>query len=321
VASVFEMLDEQNDLITECRASEDPVLRAKVKARRLIGPATKQRIRATLRSALGTYMKQHPGVLSVNAAALVELPSGKRPSHWYGPTNGSALQLWISIPRPSPVMVWTPAQTSGFLIAARRHRLYALFHLIAFRGPRRGEACGLRRQDTDLKNRITTIRWQIVQLGWDTEQGEPKTEAGERQLALDRQTVAVIRGHRTRQDAERDQAGDSWTGSGFAFTNPDGSALHPAAVTDAFEQIAYLAGLPRSAYITCATSPRHSLAAGVDIKVVQEQLGHSSRAVTSDTYTSVLPEVARAAAEASAALMGLSNIAAKEHATSPHPGK
>jgi hypothetical protein len=32
-------------------------------------------------------------------------------------------------------------------------------------------------------------------------------------------------------------------------------------------------------------------------------LGHSSRAITSDTYTTVLPEVAHAAAEAAAALM------------------
>jgi integrase len=71
-----------------------------------------------------------------------------------------------------------------------------------------------------------------------------------------------------------------------------------------FEQIAYLAGLPpirlhdlRHFAATLA------LAAGVDIKVVQEQLGHSSRAITSDTYTTVLPEVARAAAEATARLM------------------
>ncbi|MET9969015.1 tyrosine-type recombinase/integrase [Streptomyces sp. NPDC006356] len=40
-----------------------------------------------------------------------------------------------------------------------------------------------------------------------------------------------------------------------------------------------------------------SLLAGNDIKVVQEKLGHSSRQITSDTYTSVLPEMMRAEAE------------------------
>jgi integrase len=46
-----------------------------------------------------------------------------------------------------------------------------------------------------------------------------------------------------------------------------------------------------------------AIAAGVDIKIMQDMLGHSSRAITSDTYTTVLPDVARAAAQAAAALM------------------
>jgi hypothetical protein len=69
------------------------------------------------------------------------------------------------------------------------------------------------------------------------------------------------------------------------------------------------------------TRPRRSLAAGVDIKVVQEQLGHSSRAITSDTYTTVLPEVARAAAEATAAIMAIDKTPTHEPATSPQTHK
>jgi hypothetical protein len=44
--------------------------------------------------------------------------------------------------KPSPVMVWTPAQLGAFLDHASAHRLYAFFHLVAFRGLRRGEAVG-----------------------------------------------------------------------------------------------------------------------------------------------------------------------------------
>ena len=43
-----------------------------------------------------------------------------------------------------------------------------------------------------------------------------------------------------------------------------------------------------------------ALASGVEMKVVQEMLGHSSITITADTYTSVLPQVARAAAQAAA---------------------
>jgi len=46
------------------------------------------------------------------------------------------------------------------------------------------------------------------------------------------------------------------------------------------------------------TATSLALAAGVPLKVVSEQLGHSSLAITADTYTSVLPAVAAAAAEA-----------------------
>jgi len=46
-----------------------------------------------------------------------------------------------------------------------------------------------------------------------------------------------------------------------------------------------------------------NLAAGADLKVVQDQLGHSTITLTADTYTSVLPETARTAAERTAALL------------------
>ncbi|MGH3863380.1 hypothetical protein, partial [Actinokineospora sp.] len=39
------------------------------------------------------------------------------------------------------------------------------------------------------------------------------------------------------------------------------------------------------------------------MKVVQEMLGHASYSFTADTYTSVLPEMAREAAEAAARLI------------------
>jgi integrase len=336
VASVFEAIEELNEAITEARASGDPARRVGVKGRRLVGPATCQRIRATLRSAISTYMKQHQGMLLANVASLLELPSGDRPKPlvwtdervraWQNDyearlagarerANGrrvNPLDIWVSTPRPSPVMVWTPAQTQVFLARAARHRLYAMWRLIASRGLRRGEGCGLRRTDTDLRAAITSIRWQITQLGWETAQGAPKSDAGERQVALDADTVADIRAHRQRQQKEKEDAGEDWTDSGFEFTNPDGTPLHPATVTDAFELIAYLAGLPPIRLHDL----RHGaatllLAAGHDMKVVQDTLGLSSITIAADTYTSVLPQLARQSAEDVAALIRPAAIPAR----------
>nr|WP_328817646.1 tyrosine-type recombinase/integrase [Nonomuraea cypriaca] len=57
------------------------------------------------------------------------------------------------------------------------------------------------------------------------------------------------------------------------------------------------------------------LAAGVDIKIVQETLGHTSSSFTRDTYTSVYPEAAAAAAEATAALLSASSPVPPRHGT------
>jgi len=43
--------------------------------------------------------------------------------------------------------------------------------------------------------------------------------------------------------------------------------------------------------------------AGADLKTLQDLLGHSSIVTTADTYTSVLPEVQRASADATAHLV------------------
>jgi len=48
-------------------------------------------------------------------------------------------------------------------------------------------------------------------------------------------------------------------------------------------------------------SATYALAAGIPIKVVSEDLGHANTKITEDLYTSVLPELQQAAAEAVAA--------------------
>jgi hypothetical protein len=52
VVSLFDIIDERNDTIRTARASTDPDVRRTVRGVRPTGPATQQRIRATLRVAL-----------------------------------------------------------------------------------------------------------------------------------------------------------------------------------------------------------------------------------------------------------------------------
>jgi integrase len=121
---------------------------------------------------------------------------------------------------------------------------------------------------------------------------------------LDGETIQVLRAHRARQLKERLACGAGWVDTGLVFTLPNGEGLHSAQVTNRFGELTAAAGLPpirlhdlRHGAATLA------LAAGVGLKVVQAMLRHSSLSITADTYTSVLPEVAHAAAEAAARLV------------------
>ncbi|MBB4893859.1 integrase [Streptomyces olivoverticillatus] len=80
-------------------------------------------------------------------------------------------------------MVWTPQQSGVFLDAAQDDRLYALFHLVAFRGLRRGEAVGQDWSNVDLKAGLITPAKEIVVDGWDPYEADPKTDGSASTIA------------------------------------------------------------------------------------------------------------------------------------------
>ncbi|MGA5304562.1 tyrosine-type recombinase/integrase [Nucisporomicrobium flavum] len=301
IEAMFEAIEERNDRIRVYRASPDPKKRREVTGQRHVGLATQHRILATLRTAYNWAMKR--GIVPANPAILVELASAKAPKKLVWTDERIAEWKRTGTP-PDAIMVWTPEQTGVFLdhLIACNDRLYALYHLIAYRGLRRGEACGLHRNDYDRTGRKITIAWQITQLGWEPRLERPKTDDSYDDVPLDAATAAALDAHLVQQRRERFAAGPRWVESGLVFTTNTGEALHPAYVTDHFYQRAQQAGLPPIGL----HGLRHgaatiNLAAGVDMKVVQDLLRHSSITVTSDLYTSVLPDLAYDAAEKAAA--------------------
>ncbi|MGP3913881.1 tyrosine-type recombinase/integrase [Nonomuraea sp. 10N515B] len=328
VEQVFTRIDEKNEALLAARASDDPQVRASVRGKRPTGPVTKQRIRATIRTVLASAKREH--VVTFNAAELVKLDAGKKAKGvvWTkarveafsvayekrlaaeraAPVQAKKplerFKVWLATPRPSPVMVWTPVQLGTFLDYAAPDRLYALYHLIAFRGLRRGEACGARWIDGELDEGLLATAKQLTNVGREVKEGSPKTESSDAVVALDKVTVAVLRAHKARQNEERLAWGSAWTDTGRIFAREDGSELTPDWVSEHFERLAFADGLPPIRLHDL----RHgaatlSLAAGNDMKTTSAMLRHSSVSITADLYTTVLPEVAREAAEASAVLV------------------
>jgi integrase len=265
-------------------------------ARRPVTPNSLHSIHATAMTALNTAVKRHK--LARNPAQYVELERThkRRALIW----TDERVALWRRTgKRPSPVMVWTPVQTGTFLDAVADDRLYPLWHLITFRGMRRSEAVWLAWSDVDLSAGTVTVR-SDDESDWDG----PKSNTSERSVVLDPGTLEVMRTHRKTQNEARLLWGTGWTETGLVFTHEDGRALTPDGVSQRFDRLLKRHDLPPiRLHDLRHGSATLALTAGADIKVVSEQLGHSTTQITRDIYMSVMPEVAQAAADAAAALV------------------
>ena len=291
--------------------------RRRTRSGRVLSPNTVTRVHATLRAGLNAALRR--GLIAWNPAREAEPPRRRRPRAvvW----TDDLVAHWQATGQRPNVAVWTATQTATFLTAIAQERLYAAFHLIALRGLRRGEAAGLRWCDLDLDRGLCFITHQVQRRDRTIVQGPPKTPTSVRAVALDRTTVKVLRAHRRRQDADCRRAGK--TPSGFVFTRVDGQPFAPEYLYRRFVKLVAELGLPPIRLHDLRHGAASlALQAGVDLKVVSDQLGHSSIVLTADTYVSVLPALAMRAAEDTARLVAKAGQYAPgaRHTTRRKPG-
>ena len=292
IQAMFAAITDRNTAITAARASGDPAARAAARGQRVVGGTSMHRIRATLRKALNDAVRVHR-LIEFNPAVGVELPSGTRPKPkvW----TAAAVTEWQTTGRrPSPVMVWTPAQAGQFLDYAEGHDivLYAMFLLILHRGLRRGEAVGLRNPDVDLDTGTLNIAEQVTTLGYQAIRKHVKSDAGDRTITTDVHVTDVLRTYLAMRDRWQQVGGPDWPHAIEFFVKPDGHPWHPDLVSERFEKLVAAAGLPPIRLHDlrhCAAT--YAKASGLDMKDIQDLLGHSSISLTADTYTSVVHEL------------------------------
>lgn len=185
-----------------------------------------------------------------------------------------------------------PLPSGSFLDASREagDRLHGLWVLLATTGMRRGEALGLRWSDLDLDTGRARVVQTIIQIAGAVSVGEPKTGRGRRSVSLDSATVAVLREHRHRMRQERLLVGADFNDVDLVFHQPDGSWLHPEAVSEAFLRRVRRYDLPRiTLHGLRHTWATLALERGIHSRVVQERLGHSTIAITLGIYSHVSP--------------------------------
>jgi integrase len=238
-----------------------------------LSPKTVKHLRDTLRNALNVAVKD--GLIVRNAAALADPPRAER----------------------HEMKAFTPTQARQFLDEIRGHRLEALFSVALSLGLRQGEVLGLRWQDVDLEKRTLAVRFQLQRIESKLQLVEPKTARSARTLMLPAVAVSALAAHKSRQDTERLVAGTRWIETGMVFTTSIGTMLDARSLLKAFYKIMTTSDLPRVRFHDL----RHSaatllLAQGVHPRVVMDLLGHSSIAVTLDTYSHVIPDMQRESA-------------------------
>ena len=235
---------------------------------------TLQYIVATLRPALKQALRD--GLVTRNAAEAVSLPKSNAT-----PTKKRALSR--------------QELTALFDICADEPRLNIAVRIMAGTGVRIGELLGLRWDDIDMQRStmniaraITTSRTEgrIVK--------QPKTSASIRAIPLPAALVEALQAWKIMQIEERLQAGADWQDTaGAVMTMQNGSLVRAEWISGNLRKRgAYSAHELRHTYATLLVEN------GVDLKTVQELLGHATTRMVMEVYAHSNDEAKRKAVEA-----------------------
>jgi integrase len=191
-------------------------------------------------------------------------------------------------------MALSKAQLEVLLETSRETRWYPLWVLLGTTGLRIGEALGLKWSDVDLvAGRLQVRRALQRQHGRGLVFVEPKSVTSRRCVELPQLAVAVLAQQRLRTEGE------------LVFPNRHGDPTESGTVSDALKVALDRAGLPRiRVHDLRHTTATVLLEAGVHPKLVQHLLGHSTVALTLNTYSHVTPGLSGEAARTMDHLFG-----------------
>jgi integrase len=208
--------------------------------------------------------------------------------------------------RRDPEGALTIEETRRVLEAAHGDRLEARWWA-AFIGLRRSEALGMRwGHEVDLGARLLHVEQTAIRArGRGIVMGETKSATSDRWLPLTPTLIAPFRRRWVAYLEEREHAADHWQEHGLVVCQPNGRPIGASADWKAWRDLLARAGVryvrPHDARHTAATL---LLEAGVDVRIVQAWLGHSSIDLTVGTYTRVRAKLLAQAGDALGELLG-----------------
>lgn len=190
-------------------------------------------------------------------------------------------------------------EARAVLEAAEGQRNAARWSVALALGLRQGEALGLPWDAVDLEDGVLTVRQALQrQPNVGLVIVEPKSRAGRRSIALPIPLRDALRVHQAEQEAERVRAANVYEDHGLVFCQETGRPIDPSADHRAWRALSAAAGVrPARLHDARHTAATLLLTQGVPARVVMEILGHSQISLTLGTYSHVMPELARQAAD------------------------
>ncbi|WP_075980811.1 site-specific integrase [Bacillus massilinigeriensis] len=206
----------------------------------------------------------------------------------------------VSPPKVKKVemQTWDDKQIKTFLEAAKTSVYYSIYLTTIYTGMRRGEVLGLRWQDVDWENKIIYVRQTLQPLrGVGLTFKEPKSGKS-RSISITSNIIAELRKINEQQFIYKEQFGSEYHALDLVFAQKNGKPIQSPEMARDYRKVVKSTNLP---YIRFHDL-RHTHATllfqqGIHPKVVSERLGHSTIGITMDTYTHVLPNMQKEAAD------------------------
>jgi len=178
-------------------------------------------------------------------------------------------------------------QVKIFINTAKGDNYYPLYILALTTGLRQGELVGLQWDDIDLAAGIISVKRSLKELGGKLILGEPKSRSGFRSVTIPQIAIDALNLQKSWQEVK------GFTTFKYVFTDTRGNLVRVQNIVKrSFKKIIKQAGLPDIRFHDLRhTHATLLLLQGVNPKIVQERLGHSSISLTLDTYSHVLPNM------------------------------
>ena len=150
---------------------------------------------------------------------------------------------------------------------------------------RRGEILGLQWKNIDFENRTIAICGSVVRAGKTIYQDSTKSQSSNRILPINDEIYEYLKKIKKKREDNRKIFGNCYCENDFVCTWDDGRPLAPEYLSRAFKRVLKKNGLPPIRL----HDTRHSVAtgllkSGIDLKVIQEYLGHSTIGITANYY-------------------------------------